>query len=223
MSVKSTESSRRKPKGDKRDRTRATLLEAARAMVREKGYARTTLEAVARRAGMTTGAIYGNFKNRDELFIALGHTYWAPVTPRIKPGATFAEVMHAIAEATLAAIPERTTAAVGRLTGLAYALTSPDLRARVREITAGSYELGEEWLRTLGDPRELPMPPEHLVRVIHTLIEGLVLQRILTPQLFPDEVFYAAFEALAHRRTDPNLNATPVIEEPGAGKGAASD
>ena len=82
----------------------AKLLEAARAMVREKGYARTTLEAVARRAGMTTGAIYGNFKNRDELFIALGETYWAPVTPRIKPGATFAEVMHAMAEATLEAI-----------------------------------------------------------------------------------------------------------------------
>ena len=33
--------------------------------------------------------------------------------------------MHAMAKATLEAIPERTTAAVGRLTGLAYALTSP--------------------------------------------------------------------------------------------------
>ena len=223
MAVKGTDSRRRGPKGDKRDRTRATLLEAARAMVREKGYARTTLEAVARRAGMTTGAIYGNFKNRDELFIALGQTYWAPVTPRLKPGATFAEVMHAMAEATLEAIPERTTAAVGRLTGLAYTLTSPDLRARVREITAGSYELGAEWLRTLGDQRELPMPPEQLVSVIHALIEGLVLQRILTPELFPDEVFFAAFEALAHHRREPNLNATPVVEEPGARKGPASD
>jgi len=223
MTVKNTESPRRRPKGDKRDRTRATLLEAARAMVREQGYARTTLEAVARRAGMTTGAIYGNFKNRDELFIALGQTYWAPVTPRIKPGATFAEVMQAMAEATLAAIPERTTAAVGRLTGVAYALTSPELRARVREITAGSYELGAEWLRTLGDERELPMPPEHLVCVIHAMIEGLVLQRILTPELFPDEVFFAAFGALAHHRGEPNLNATPVAEKPSAGKGPASD
>jgi AcrR family transcriptional regulator len=223
MALKKTRSGRTGPKGDKRDRTRARLLEAARAIVREKGYARTTLEAVAQRAGMTTGAIYGNFKNRDELFIALGQTYWAPVKPRIKPGATFAEVMHAMAEATLEAIPERTTVAVGRLTGLAYTLTSPDLRARVREITAGSYELGAEWLRTLGDERELPMPPEHLVRVIHALIEGLVLQRILTPELFPDEVFFAAFGALAHHSREPNLNATPVAEEPNAGKGPASD
>jgi len=223
MTVKKVESWRRKPKGDKRDRTRATLLEAARAIVREKGHARTTLAAVARRAGMTTGAIYGNFKNREELFIALGQTYWAPVKPRIKQRATFAEVMHAMAEATLEAIPERTTAAVGRLTGLAYALESPELRARVREVTAASYKLGAEWLRTLGDQRDLPMPPEQLVCVIHALIEGLVLQRILTPELFPDELFFAAFEALAHHRREPNLNAIPVVEEPGAGKGPWSD
>jgi len=216
-------SPRHGPKGDKRDRTRAKLLEAARAVIREKGFARTTLEAVARRAGMTTGAIYGNFKNRDELFIALGQAYWAPVTPRIKPGATFAEVMRAMAEATLAAVPERTTAAVGRLTGLAYALTSPNLRARVHEITAGSYEFGAEWLRALGDERDLPMPPEHMVRVIHALIEGLVLQRILTPDLCPDEVFFSAFGALAHVRGRPNLNETPLADEPSAEESPASD
>src|SRR6187200_2014813 len=113
-------SPRRKPKGDKRDRTRAALLEAARALVRERGYERTTLEKVAHRAGMTTGAIYGNFKNRDELFIALGQAYWAPIAPRIAPGATFAEVMHAFAKATLAAVDQRAPAAIGRLTGLAY-------------------------------------------------------------------------------------------------------
>ena len=40
------------------------------------------------------------------------------------------------------------------------------------------------------------MPPKQLVRVIHALIEGLVMQRILTPELCPDEVFYAAFPAI---------------------------
>lgn len=195
-------SNRRKPKGDKRERTRAALLEAARALIREKGYERTTLEAVAQRAGMTTGAIYGNFRNRHELFISLGQEYWAPIKPRIKSGATFPEFMRAMAEATLAAIPERTTAAVGRLTGLAYTLTNDDLRARVHEITGDSYALGAEWLRAMADEDELPMPPEHLVRVIHAMTEGLVLQRILTPELCPDEVFYAAFAALANDRQD---------------------
>src|SRR5512144_2650351 len=110
---------RRRPKGDKRVRTRSALLEAARALVREKGYEKTTLEEVARRAGMTTGAIYGNFKNRDELFIALGQAYWRPVKPRVSPGATFAEAMRALAEATLEALEERRAVATGRLTGIA--------------------------------------------------------------------------------------------------------
>ena len=145
---------------------------------------------------MTTGAIYGNFKNRDELFIALGQTYWAPVRPKIKPGATFAEAMHALAKATIAAVDERTPVAVGRLTGLAYTLKNRELRSRVHEITKSSYEFGAEWLRTF-DSDQLPMKPEHLVRVLHALIEGLVMQRILTPELCPYEVFYAAFAALA--------------------------
>ncbi len=186
------------PKGDKRERTRAALLEAARSLIREKGYERTTLEEVARRAGMTTGAIYGNFRNRNELFIALGQTYWAPIRPKVKPGATFEEAMRALAAATLAALDDRTSAAVGRLTGIAHTLENPELRAQVREITGSSYELGADWLRTFP-PTELPMEPETLVRVIHALIEGLVLQRILTPELVPDAVFYAAFQALARR------------------------
>jgi AcrR family transcriptional regulator len=192
-------SPRGKPKGDKRARTRAALLEAARALVRERGYERTTIEEVARRAGMTTGAIYGNFKNRDELFIALGQKYWAPVVPSVAAGATFAEAMRALAKATLAAVHDRAPVAVGRLTGLAYTLTNSELRARVHEITKGSYEVGAEWLRTF-EKSELPMPADVLVRVLHALIEGLVLQRILTPELCPDEVFYEAFAALAPER-----------------------
>src|SRR5215813_12931733 len=94
-------------KGDKRIRTRAKLLEAARAMILERGFERTSLEEIAERAGMTTGAIYGNFKSRDDLYIALGQTYWAPIKPRVKPGADLAGVMRALADATIAAIPDR--------------------------------------------------------------------------------------------------------------------
>src|SRR3954451_6279909 len=196
MASENTSSSRRKPKGDKRERTRAALLRAARTLIRKIGYERTTLEKVAKRAGMTTGAIYGNFKNRDELFIALGQTYWAPITPKVSPGATFAEAMYSLAKATLAAVDDRAPVAIGRLTGVAYALKDAELRSRVVEITRDSYEFGAEWLRGF-EPSQLPMPPDTLVRVIHALMEGLVMQRILTPELCPDDVFYASFAALA--------------------------
>ena len=187
-------------KGDKRARTRARLLDAARELTREKGYARTTLQEVAARAGMTSGAIYGNFKNRDELFVSLAEAYWAPIRPKVRAGATFADVMQALASATIAALPDRKEAAVGRLTGMAYTLTQDELRVRVREITAQGYAAGAAWLRSAIDERDLPMPPEHLVRVIHALTEGLVFQRLLTPELVPDQVFYEAFAALAMPR-----------------------
>jgi AcrR family transcriptional regulator len=187
----------RQPKGDKRDRTRAKLLEAARALIREKGYEHTRLEDIAERAGMTTGAIYGNFKSRDDLFIALGQTYWAPIKPQVKPGSGLPEIMRAMAEATIAALPNRSAAAVGRLMGIAYALTHEDLRAQVKEVTAQSYAFGEQWLREMSKEQDLPMPADQLVRIVHVLTEGLVFQRLLTPELVPDEVFYAAFAMLA--------------------------
>ncbi len=192
-------SPRRQPKGDKRDRTRAKLLEAARLLIREKGYGHATLEAIAERAGMTTGAIYGNFKNRNQLFVALGQAYWAPIKPQVKPGASFSAILSAMADATIAAIPDRGAAAVGRLTGLAYTLTHEELRAQVTEVTAQSYAFGEQWLRAVTNAEDLPMPADQLVRVLHALIEGLVFQRLLTPELIPDEIFRAAFAALARK------------------------
>jgi AcrR family transcriptional regulator len=199
MKGSSQSSARSRPKGDKRERTRAKLLEAARSVIREKGHERITLEDVAERAGMTTGAIYGNFKNRDDLFIALGQAYWPPIKPRLKAGASFSDVMQAMADATIAAIPDRAAVAVGRLTGLAYTLTHEEMRARVASITAESYAIGEQWLRNVANEEDLPMPADQLVRVIHVLTEGLVFQRLLTPELLPDEVIRAAFMALSRK------------------------
>ncbi|MDO8321352.1 MAG: helix-turn-helix domain-containing protein, partial [Phenylobacterium sp.] len=184
-------------KGDKRARTRAALMEAARQLAREKGYEATTMEDVARRAGMTSGAIYGNFKNRQDLFMAIAQTDWAPIKPVIPPGSSFAEMMRAFAEATLAAVPDRAAAAPARLSGMAHTLTHEEARAQVREITGESYAGGAAWLRSVMKEGDSPMPPEVLVVVIHALTEGLLFQRLLTPDLVPDEVFYSAFAALA--------------------------
>ena len=197
MSVAPVPDAASRPKGDKRARTRAALLEAARQLIRERGYDRTTLQSVAERAGMTSGAIYSNFRNRDALFVALGQAYWAPVRPRFRPDSTFAEKMRALAEAYVAVIPDRETAAFGRLTGMAHALSNDALRAEVRVVTAASFATGAAWLRSVADEGGLPMPAETLVLLVHAVTEGLLFQRFLTPDLVPDEAFYAAFAALA--------------------------
>ncbi|RZJ91522.1 MAG: TetR/AcrR family transcriptional regulator [Brevundimonas sp.] len=201
MNQSNTPTGRRAPKGDKRQRTRAKLLEAAREIIRERGYERATLHAVAERAGMTSGAIYGNFRNRDDLFMALADVYWAPIVPDIRPDTTFAEKMRALADATIAVIPDRLVAAAGRLGGMAYAVRHDEIRARVAAVTAASFTTGAEWLRTVAADGDLPMPAEQLVVIIYCLTEGLLFQRFLTPELVPDEVIHAAFAALAVPRT----------------------
>ena len=105
-----------------------------------------------------------------------------------------------MAEATVAALPERRLAAVGRLTGMAYTIANETLGTRVHDVTAQSYERGAAWLRSVTQPEDLPMPPEMLVRVLHALMEGLTFQKLLTPDLITDDVFYAAFESLARPR-----------------------
>jgi AcrR family transcriptional regulator len=192
-----TDETRRRPKGDKRARTRAALMEAARQLTREKGFEAVTLEEVARRAGMTSGAIYGNFRNRQDLFLAIAQTDWAPIKPVIAPGSSFPEIMRAFAEATLAAVPDLRLAAPARLSGMAHTLNHEEVRAQVREITAQSYAGGAAWLAGIMEAGDSPMAPETLVVVIHALTEGLLFQRFMTPDLVPDEVFYSAFAALA--------------------------
>jgi hypothetical protein len=73
------------------------------------------------------------------------------------------------------------------------------MTAKVTEFTFQSYSFGEQWLRSVTNEDDLPMPAGELVRVIHALAEGLVLLRLLTPELMPDEVFHAAFAALGKK------------------------
>jgi AcrR family transcriptional regulator len=202
MAVESTAGSPRgRPKGDKRVRTRARLLDAALELTRRDGFERTTLQAIAEHAGMTTGAIYGNFRNRDELFMALAEGQWAPIRPVFRPGCSFAQMMSAVADAVIAAVPERRDAAIGALTFRAYALTHDDVRQQFRDAMIPGYDAGAAWFRANWSEDELPMPAETLVRVINSLIEGLLFQRFLTPELTPDDVIHAAFAALAGKPT----------------------
>jgi AcrR family transcriptional regulator len=52
------------------DATRDRLLDAAAAVFAEKGYDRAGVQEIARRAGLTTGAIYGRFTGKADLLQA---------------------------------------------------------------------------------------------------------------------------------------------------------
>ncbi len=194
-----TQAFRRGPKGDKRERTKARLIQAALELISEKGFQGTTLAEVAQRAGMTSGAIYGNFKNREDLFMAVAEVKGAPIIPRVWPGMSFADLMGSMAEAVIAAIPQRRSAILGALSFHSYTLTHDELRARVLDTAKEIYREASASLAAFGKD-ELPMPPELLVPVLHALTDGLLLQRFLTPELVPDEAIRSGFAALAARR-----------------------
>jgi TetR/AcrR family transcriptional repressor of mexAB-oprM operon len=53
------------------EKTRIAILEAAEALFLEKGVAHTSLEHIARHAGVTRGAVYWHFANKAHLFNAM--------------------------------------------------------------------------------------------------------------------------------------------------------
>jgi AcrR family transcriptional regulator len=53
------------------DQTQRALLAAARALFAERGYAATSLAAIAARAGVTRGALHYHFQNKAGLFYAV--------------------------------------------------------------------------------------------------------------------------------------------------------
>jgi TetR/AcrR family acrAB operon transcriptional repressor len=59
--------------------TRDQILDAAEWVFVERGVARTSLEDVALRAGFTRGAIYGHFRNKVELFVAMTNRVMLPM------------------------------------------------------------------------------------------------------------------------------------------------
>jgi AcrR family transcriptional regulator len=69
--------------GDVDRSTRARLLDASFELLVRDGYQATTVKAVADRAGLTTGAIYANFVNKQELFGAALLDRWIEAHHRL--------------------------------------------------------------------------------------------------------------------------------------------
>lgn len=63
--------------------TRQQLIEAARRVFHRHGVSGSTLEQVAREAGLTRGALYWHFKNKAELFSTMRADAFVPMEERI--------------------------------------------------------------------------------------------------------------------------------------------
>jgi AcrR family transcriptional regulator len=181
----------------KRARTRARLIEAAAELFAERGFHGATLADVAGRAGLTTGAIYGNFKSKEELFLAIFEAPAAGVNVEFREGAPLKAQMRLLGEAVVAFLPTAKARGVLFAEFQTYVQTHPPMRMEAERRAIASVErLVQAWRGYIA-AEETGMTLEQFVVVIDALIRGLVAQWLITPSAVTDETIIAAFEALA--------------------------
>jgi AcrR family transcriptional regulator len=180
----------------KRDRTRRKLIEAAAAVIGEKGFDRASLEEIATTAGMTRGAVYGNFENKEELFLAVVEAQWKPIMPPFKQGATLKEQMRTLGRTVAAEARSRQKVAALATAFQLYALTHVQMRAKITEKNEGAYEWIAKELVKIVPAKDLPMPPKDFVRILDVVTTGLLFTFFQTPELITERIFILTFEAL---------------------------
>ena len=198
MSSRARKASRKaafKP-GGKRAHTREKLLDAALALFMKKGIFATSLDEVAASAGLTKGAIYGNFKNKDELVFAVAMERAARPRP-IFAGDAPLKVQFKTLVASLASRTLEAEHQFAFLTELdLYTLTQAPLRKRLLAQARERYTRSAESLAKIARREKLPLPPLEFAVVVHALFNGLLYQRTLVPEIVTDDVILTALESL---------------------------
>jgi len=64
------------------EKTRKDIIESARTVFHQCGVSRSTLEKIAKAAGVTRGAVYWHFRDKAELFFAMREDVFAPMVER---------------------------------------------------------------------------------------------------------------------------------------------
>lgn len=183
-------------KGDKRERTRAKLIETTLAVVAERGFSGARLEEIASRAGMTKGSIYSNFGDKNDLLLAAMSSAGFNLAPRYVPGATLREQLRATGEALVEALPNVSAAEKLNAEFLLYVMADPVLRLRLAEpYTQMFNRVGHLLEQSYGE--ELAVPSRHLIVSIQALALGFFHQWSLTPDEVTPDVVLSAFDALA--------------------------
>jgi AcrR family transcriptional regulator len=196
----------------RRQQTREVLLAAAAQVFAERGFHGASLDQVAAAAGFTKGAVYSNFKNKDDLFLALIEAAYSREMAALRETLEASEVPAAerlgdfvsIVRDELDRGPQDWNALY--LEFSLYAMRNPAARARLNELEAddirGVAEIiergrqqGTAGLVALGSAEDEVVPSEsalHAARLITALFRGLGLMRSLNPEAVGAELLEEA-------------------------------
>jgi TetR/AcrR family acrAB operon transcriptional repressor len=66
------------------EKTRESIIDAARTVFLQRGVSRSSLEQIASKAGVTRGAVYWHFQNKTELMLALRERVFLPLIDQME-------------------------------------------------------------------------------------------------------------------------------------------
>lgn len=178
----------------KKIRTQAKLVEAAYEEVIENGFAAASLDAIARRAGMTKGAIYSNYRDKAQLLMAVRDAKEPRIRLRFEAGATLARQMELLAESVIEDLP-RSAAAIRFVTDYhRYAAADDGFHAALASQYDRMFARGAAFFAAYAD--ELTVSPREFAVMLQTLIMGLLQQSILTSGEIGPKAIRDAFRTL---------------------------
>lgn len=174
---------------------RDRIIKAAVTVFSEKGYHRATISDVVQRSGLSVGAIYTHFRNKEELFLQscdlISGQGLDQLAARLAPLTTSVERLRAAVGYYVETIDEFEDAPgqVGLVRAWAEAGEEPGVRemlVRRRERLVGAAQL---LLREAIARGELPswVDVDALARGFMALLDGLLLQRIEAGDMYRPE------------------------------------
>ena len=172
----------------RRQQTREYLLHAAAQVFAERGFHEATIDEVASAAGFTKGAVYSNFKNKEDLFLALLEDAYAKDTAAIKQTLGASDVPP---EARLGDFVQMMRNEMAQMPDLGalylefhlYALRNPSARERMNELERADVRAIAEIIESERTQREIEIddPVERTARIIVALFRGISMMRTSDP------------------------------------------
>jgi AcrR family transcriptional regulator len=178
----------------KKARTQAQLIEAAYAEVLDKGFAAVSLDSIARRAGMTKGAIYSNYRDKAQLLMAVRDAKQPRMILSFEDGAPLERQIEIVADSVIEDLP-RTAAAIRFVTDYhSYASIDGEFHDVLEAQYARMFDRGAAFFAAYAS--ELTVSPRMFVEMLQTQILGLMHQSILTPGVVTPAFVRTSFRAI---------------------------
>lgn len=180
--MRTSESRREARKAETRDE----LIFAASRVFVERGYRGASVKLVADEAGFTTGAVYGHFKNKDDLFLAVYERYARARAAELtalfsSDGDDFARSARAAAEQWSAHHAENPGFTILALEFAVHSLRHPELRDALARTHAAVREAAADALERHASAAgvSLPMPATAIATVLRELGVGLAMAQLI--------------------------------------------